>query len=877
MCGLERIPPGGSLSERMGTVMKTTLFGLALAVLIVLACPKLAAAVGLDFSGDTRDIYFAGLAAESGPCYQLCGFTAPCYGFVSISGNSLSLWAHYEPGGCVYCGCCGEGRAFATGVIRVVLYVDPVTGKPLSKFSGGRPVVENIPSGSTLNFPLGSARVTECDGSWCDKSCYGFAHLVVANQSAIMAFREPICGGSSDISSVGLTGNGAPFIAWVGVSGNSCSAATAVLQLDGVTVHVLADSIFPDPGESSSRPFAIDVQNKSVEPWSNVTVRMYGRNGSPMDSTSVAQLAPFTSLRWIVNTPSGATIRVQTQAAPKSAPVPTLSPEYQAFTVGSGSPHILVEGTSGTGSQTAIISYSAGFTTRARVGEVRGVLDRTGIIGTSLVPLNPPVNITDEFTSPSPDPAWTVDNPSSPESRVTTAERPGYLRIVATQSGDGADYWLGSNLRAPVILQAPKGDWELETKLEFAPSDEYEGAGVWLDGRVAERAFGSAGQQVSCIGAWVPFSATTTYFRIVKKDSTLTGYYSADGINWNLGGTANRVPKSIGLYAVRKNWNPGGDHDAVADFDYLRIDPRLRLRFEGNTAGEFGETATAEGGLRYEWGSSGRDKGVYIPPNGELRYSSGTNIVGSSGTVDFWIKPAWDGNDGRHHYVLSLGEAGGILIGKDSANFWRIILNRYAANSLPELGGGLDVSGWKSGEWHYAAFTWDQSAIKVYVDGALCDSVASVVPPPPVNAPELVIGSDNSTNQLNGVLDDLTIRERALTGDEIRTRYSRWIASGVELGASGSGPLALRLVSPNPLSGAGAFMLRIDRQGKVRVDVIDVRGRRVKTLVNGTLAPGEHRIDWNAAGRGGKISAGVYWLVARNEREVAKQRLVVVR
>jgi hypothetical protein len=57
------------------------------------------------------------------------------------------------------------------------------------------------------------------------------------------------------------------------------------------------------------------------------------------------------------------------------------------------------------------------------------------------------------------------------------------------------------------------------------------------------------------------------------------------------------------------------------------------------------------------------------------------------GTIDFWIKPSWNGNDNLNHTILSFGYSGGILIAKDGANNPRMMLNRLGYYSGGEIDG----------------------------------------------------------------------------------------------------------------------------------------------------------------------------------------------
>jgi hypothetical protein len=61
---------------------------------------------------------------------------------------------------------------------------------------------------------------------------------------------------------------------------------------------------------------------------------------------------------------------------------------------------------------------------------------------------------------------------------------------------------------------------------------------------------------------------------------------------------------------------------------------------------------------------------------------------------------------------------------------------------------------------------------------------------------------------------------------------------------------------PNPFNAVVAIPYDISRQGKVRVDVHDVLGRNVATLVDEEMVPGYHQISWDA----GELPSGIYFV-----------------
>lgn len=68
-------------------------------------------------------------------------------------------------------------------------------------------------------------------------------------------------------------------------------------------------------------------------------------------------------------------------------------------------------------------------------------------------------------------------------------------------------------------------------------------------------------------------------------------------------------------------------------------------------------------------------------------------------------------------------------------------------------------------------------------------------------------------------------------------------------------------VAPNPLNPTGVLSFSTTREGPVTVGLYDVRGRLVKTLLDGfRLGPGSHQVRFDMTGaRGGVLASGVYF------------------
>jgi hypothetical protein len=81
---------------------------------------------------------------------------------------------------------------------------------------------------------------------------------------------------------------------------------------------------------------------------------------------------------------------------------------------------------------------------------------------------------------------------------------------------------------------------------------------------------------------------------------------------------------------------------------------------------------------------------------------------------------------------------------------------------------------------------------------------------------------------------------------------------------------ALDLASANPSRGPARVRLAMPREQSVRADVYNIVGRRVATLVDGTLPAGVHHLEW----RGEGVAAGLYFVDLVTAGFRARERVV---
>ena len=194
----------------------------------------------------------------------------------------------------------------------------------------------------------------------------------------------------------------------------------------------------------------------------------------------------------------------------------------------------------------------------------------------------PSITWTDNFSSSSLESRWSWirEDPT----RWSLTARPGFLRITTEQ--------IFSAVNNLLVQNAPGGDYEIQTRVVFAPTENFQIAGLLIyqdDGNFVRliRLFCDI-PTPSCIGNGIYFQrieggaftgssfAMTmalpgdAYLRVTRQGNVYTGYVSEDGSNWiELGvHTVTIAPTKIGLGASNSMQEAA---EIPADFDFFTL------------------------------------------------------------------------------------------------------------------------------------------------------------------------------------------------------------------------------------------------------------------------------------------------------------------
>jgi hypothetical protein len=110
---------------------------------------------------------------------------------------------------------------------------------------------------------------------------------------------------------------------------------------------------------------------------------------------------------------------------------------------------------------------------------------------------------------------------------------------------------------------------------------------------------------------------------------------------------------------------------------------------------------------------------------------------------------------------------------------------------------------------------------------------------------------------------------------DLRGPGSTWV--GVDGPVTPPATLALSSPRPNPARGPSQVEFALPRAGRVTLEVVDIQGRTVRTLLEGDREAGEHRATWDGSDASGRPSAaGVYFYRLRANGETLTRKSVRV-
>jgi hypothetical protein len=83
---------------------------------------------------------------------------------------------------------------------------------------------------------------------------------------------------------------------------------------------------------------------------------------------------------------------------------------------------------------------------------------------------------------------------------------------------------------------------------------------------------------------------------------------------------------------------------------------------------------------------------------------------------------------------------------------------------------------------------------------------------------------------------------------------------------------------PNPFNGSTSIRYSVSRSAHVGLYIVNVRGQRVRTLIDGTIPGGSHVVNWDGRSDSGvRVATGVYLIVLNIDGKIHTRKALLLR
>jgi len=113
---------------------------------------------------------------------------------------------------------------------------------------------------------------------------------------------------------------------------------------------------------------------------------------------------------------------------------------------------------------------------------------------------------------------------------------------------------------------------------------------------------------------------------------------------------------------------------------------------------------------------------------------------------------------------------------------------------------------------------------------------------------------------------------------ELETLYSFYPKTQDENISSIPDKLIVHSNYPNPFNPTTTISFSIPNKNKVELSIYNMKGQKVKTLLNTRLEKGEHFVVWNGKDKNNKsVASGLYFYKLTSGKEVAVKKMLLLK
>ncbi len=232
--------------------------------------------------------------------------------------------------------------------------------------------------------------------------------------------------------------------------------------------------------------------------------------------------------------------------------------------------------------------------------------------------------------------------------------------------------------------------------------------------------------------------------------------------------------------------------------------------------------------------------------------------------------------DTRDAYKLMPLMASSRLVAMSYADEHSLDINNLPFSNDTDIDAALDVMYLNLEESYYTlsssevTATWDISQLPDHIEMVLLDQVTGDV----IHLDHMSSYSFSTEEEAGfSAVYDNAVASYPVSGSPRFIVQLRYGALDSDLKESVPETYSLSPVYPNPFNPSATVQFDIREWSRVQLDVYDIKGALVETLLDRKLTPGSHRYRWQPS----SISAGVYFLRLTTPDEIFTQKVTYVK
>jgi hypothetical protein len=362
--------------------------------------------------------------------------------------------------------------------------------------------------------------------------------------------------------------------------------------------------------------------------------------------------------------------------------------------------------------------------------------------------------------------------------------------------------------------------------------------------------------------------------------SSYFGSFSGTGasVNWT-------APINAGDYFLRCRVNDGRGGEAVDSICVAVRDTNIKQTgelvafypFNGNAndVSGYNNNGVISGPVLVadRWGNS--SSAYYfdgVNDNIEVANSTSLNFQNSM-SINLWINIG-DFFD-REAYPISHG---------NWENRWKIsITNKHLRWTIKTVNGIKDLDSetelTKNTLYNITA-TYDGSYLEIYINGYL-DAFVPFTGPILTTTIDLMIGQvlpGNTQYNFKGTLDDIRIYNYALSLSEIKSLNDFPTNTENEQNINLPEYFELTQNYPNPFNGQTNIEYKIPVYSRIRMEVFDLLGQKVKTLIDEEKSPGIYKAKWDGKNDlNNSVDSGIYFVKLSSDNFSNTKKMILLK